>query len=213
MKRLGFAALCILLAAGFAGLGVWQVERRAWKHDLIAAVNARVHAPPRALRNDAPAYTRVRLRGTFRPGSETFVQAVTDLGPGWWVLTPLDTDSGTVLVNRGFAPERTHFRVAGPVTVTGLVRASEPGGAFLRSNDPAHDRWYSRDVAAIANARHLGTVAPVFVDADATANPGGLPVGGLTVIAFSDNHLIYALTWFALAGLSAFGAVMVLRRR
>jgi surfeit locus 1 family protein len=213
LKRWGFAALCIMLAAGFAALGVWQVERLAWKHALIAEVDARVHAAPRALRDGDPAYTHVRLHGTFLQGRETFVQAVTDLGPGWWVLAPLVTDGGTVLVNRGFAPERKPFRIAGPVTITGLVRTSEPGGAFLRSNDPAHDRWYSRDVAAIAAARKLGKVAPVFVDADATPNPGGYPVGGLTVIAFPDNHLIYALTWFALAGLSLFGASMVLRGR
>ncbi len=76
---------------------------------------------------------------------------------------------------------------------------SEPKGGFLRSNDPAADRWYSRDVAAISAARGLTDTAPYFIDADATANPGGLPVGGLTVIAFRNTHLVYALTWFALA--------------
>ena len=53
---------------------------------------------------------------------------------------------------------------------------------------------------------------PIFIDADATANPGGLPVGGLTVIAFRNSHLVYALTWFALAAGLAAGGVMALRR-
>ena len=91
-------------------------------------------------------------------------------------------------------------------------RATEPEGGFLRANDPAAGRWYSRDVAAIAKARRLGAVAPFFIDADAAPNPGGYPVGGLTVVAFRNNHLIYALTWFALAMLCAAAAVLVLRQ-
>lgn len=99
----------------------------------------------------------------------------------------------------------------GPVTVIGLLRISEPNGAFLRANDAAAGRWYSRDVEAIAAACGLAGAAPFFIDADATPNPGGSPVGGLTVVAFSNNHLIYALTWFGLVALSALGAVLVLR--
>ena len=102
---------------------------------------------------------------------------------------------------------------AGPVAVTGLLRMTEPGGAFLRSNDPAADRWFSRDVAAIAAAKGLADVAPYFIDADATPNPGGLPIGGLTVVAFRNSHLVYALTWYALAAMSAAAAWRVWRRR
>ena len=221
MKRRLLTALCLLLAAAFAGLGVWQVERRAWKLDLIARVEAGVDAAPRALPrrwSEDRVYTRVRTRGVFLHDRETLVQAVTDLGPGWWVLTPLRTATGIALVNRGFVPgerrdpaARRAGQVAGPVTVTGLLRASEPGGGFLRGNDAAADRWYSRDVAAIARARGLGTTAPFFIDADASPSPGGFPVGGLTVVKFRNNHLVYALTWFALAGLSLGGAALLLR--
>ena len=225
MKRRLFAGLCLLLAAGFASLGVWQVERRVWKLRLIARVEARVHAPPVPLPVPAQwggdlAYTRVRLSGTFQHGRETLVQAVTARGPGWWVITPLRTAKGFMLVNRGFVPtERRESRsriagqIVGPVSVSGLIRTTEPGGAFLRANDPAAHRWFSRDVAAIAQARGLRTVAPFFIDADATPNPGGLPVGGLTVVAFRNNHLLYGLTWFALAALSLTGAWLARRER
>jgi surfeit locus 1 family protein len=205
---------------------VWQIERRAWKLDLIARVDARLHAPAAALparadwtrvnaRDDA--YRHVRVAGEFLHGRETLVQAVTERGAGFWVLTPLRTTEGIVLVNRGFvSPERrdpaSRRGGQGPVTVSGLLRMSEPGGAFLRANDPAAGRWYSRDVAAIARARRLGEVAPFFIDADATLNPGGYPVGGLTVVAFPNNHLVYALTWFGLAALSAWGAALILRK-
>ena len=128
-------------------------------------------------------------------------------------MTPLETPGFTLLVNRGFVPRerrdpatRAAGNTAGPTTVTGLLRMTEPGGGFLRANDPAANRWYSRDVAAIAAARGLGRTAPYFVDADAAPNPGGLPVGGLTVVKFPDNHLVYALTWFALMLLALFFA-------
>ena len=123
-----------------------------------------------------------------------------------------------VLINRGFVPESrkdaaTRIAPTGPVTITGLLRASEPGGAFLRSNDPAANRWYSRDTQAIAAARNLPGAAPYFIDADAAPNPGGYPIGGLTVIAFRNNHLMYAITWFGLMLLSLGGTFLILRSK
>ena len=215
------------LFVGFVALGVWQIERLAWKTELIAQVDARVHAAPApapgptqwsSITRQNDQYRRVVLKGTYRHDRETLVQALTALGGGWWVLTPLQTQDGIILVNRGYVPDDRRDRATrqaalptGRVTVTGLMRDPEPGGGFLRSNDPAADRWFSRDVAAIARARQLGATAPFFIDADDTSNPGGYPVGGLTVISFHNNHLSYAVTWFALALLSVAGAVMVLR--
>jgi surfeit locus 1 family protein len=227
LRRALFVALASLAAIGFAALGVWQVERRAWKLDLIARVDARIHAPPSALPDARQwasldprdyEYRRVRVTGVFRHDREALVQALTERGAGAWVLTPLRTPAGTVLVNRGFVPQarrdpatRAAGQSAGPVTVTGLMRVSEPRGAFLRTNDPVAGRWFSRDVPAIARARALGPVAPFFIDADAAPNPGGYPVGGLTVVQFRNSHLVYALTWFALAALSGAAAVLALR--
>ena len=228
-RRGAFAAAALIAAIALAALGVWQLERRAWKHELVAAVDARIHAAPVAapgpegwerISAKADAYRRVTATGIFRHDRETLVQAVTDLGPGYWVLTPLETPGFTLLVNRGFVPKnrsdpRTRLagRGMGPNTVTGLLRVTEPEGAFLRSNDPAAGRWYSRDVAAIAKARGLRNAAPYFVDADAAPNPGGYPVGGLTVVRFADSHMIYALTWFALCALSLFFAWRLWRIR
>lgn len=226
-KRVALLLACCVMAALFAALGVWQVQRLSWKLDLIARVEARLQAAPvvaPATVSAADEYRRVRLEGRFLNDRETLVQAVTELGGGFWVLTPLATDSGaTVLVNRGFVPperrdpaSRAAGLIEGPVAVTGLLRLTEPGGGFLRANDPAGNRWFSRDVAAIAAARGLGgagtPVAAYFVDADATPVPGGFPVGGLTVVRFANNHLVYALTWFALAGMCLAAAVFLWRR-
>jgi surfeit locus 1 family protein len=225
MKRRLFVGVLVLLALGFAALGAWQVERLAWKLDLIARVDARLRAPPRPVdaldRFEAgDAYTRVTAKGVFLNDRETFVQAVTDQGPGWWVITPLRTSTGVILVNRGFVPpERRDPRTrrggdpTGPVSVAGLLRVSEPGGGFLRANDPGADRWFSRDTAAIGRRRGLSQVAGFFIDADATPNPGGYPVGGLTVVKFRNAHLVYALTWFGLAVLCLAGVKVVLGRK
>jgi len=219
----------LVLVAVFLALGTWQVRRLFWKLDLIARVEARIHAAPvPAPARDAwdgvnardDEYRRVTATGFFEHDRSVLVQAVTQLGAGFWVVTPLRLDDGSmILVNRGFVPagkrdpaaRMASEIAAGPVTVTGLLRITEPGGAFLRSNDPANGRWYSRDVAAIAAAEGLSDVAPYFIDADATPNPGGLPVGGLTVVAFRNSHLVYALTWYALAAMSAYGVYRVRR--
>lgn len=207
-------ALALAGVALLAGLGVWQVERRAWKLALIAQVErklsaAPVAAPMRAVTR-ADEYTRVTARGRWIAG-DTYTQAVTVLGPGYWVITPLRTERGTMLVNRGFVPAAMRGKVPAPAgdTVRGLLRLSEPGGGFLRRNDPAGDRWYSRDVAAIATARRVGRVASYFIDAE--ANGERWPRGGLTVVRFRNSHLVYALTWFALAGLVGYFAWRIAR--
>lgn len=208
--------IALLVAAGIVflvlmGLGVWQVQRLAWKTDLIARVDARVAAdpvpaPPPAewagLTAENAEYRRVSVGGEYRPDSDVLVQAVTERGAGFWVMTPLVTEDGwTVLVNRGFvAADRRDDRPLpqGPQAVTGLLRLSQPDGAFLRANDPDAGRWYSRDTQAIAATLGLPDVAPYFIDADRAGD--AQPIGGLTVIAFRNSHLTYALTWFAMAG-------------
>lgn len=240
-------AVCAALAfTGFVALGTWQVQRLHWKQALIARIEARVHAAPMpapgperwpGISAESDEYRRVRVAGTFLYELSSLVQASTALGSGYWVMTPLRVADGSiVLINRGFIPAGAAGRVrngaaqtvseagaaAGPgvSTVTGLLRISEPDGAFLRRNDPSADRWYSRDVQAIAVARGLSRVAPYFVDAGAEKKAAGGPalegafadpVGGLTVITFHNNHLIYVLTWYALALMVAGAGLWVVR--
>ena len=224
-------ALCF---ASFLALGIWQVQRLAWKQDLIARVSQRLAAAPAAppgpaawpsLSKSGDEYRRLALRGRFDHGRASLVQASTVLGGGYWVLTPLRVEpadgSGAywLLVNRGFVgagQRETYARPDGPQVLEGLLRLSEPGGSLLQKNVPAAGRWYSRDVAAIAAARGLeGPVAPYFADAWPEPADGAeqWPHPGLTVLQFSNNHRVYALTWFALAAMVAGAAVYLLRER
>ncbi len=209
-------------------LGIWQVERLSWKRDLIARVDQRVHAEPVS----APAraqwgsinraddeYLRVTAEGTLQNDKESFVYASTEIGPGYWVLTPLKLADGTsVMINRGLVASekrdpktRSEAQTSGPVKITGLLRLNEPGGTFIRSNVPEEDRWYSRDVMAMASKHGVLDIAPYFIDADATPNAGGWPKGGLTQVKFPNSHLSYAITWFVLAAMMIGLLVYVLR--
>jgi surfeit locus 1 family protein len=236
--RVLLAALALLLIVLFAGLGTWQVFRLQWKLDLIARVDRRVHAapvaPPAAARwagitAASDEYRRVAVSGGYLYDLTTPVLALTEQGSGYWLLTPLcATDGHIYIVNRGFIPAELGARTrytpqradaaagdpcanrADPVRITGLLRVSEKGGAFTRTNDPGANRWYVRDIPAIAAARGLppAVTAPFFIDAAAGQNPPASPdqpQGGLTVVSFHNTHLVYAFTWYAL-GLMVAGA-------
>jgi len=226
------ALLGVVLFTVFVALGTWQVHRLGWKRDLIARVDERVHAEPVpapgpdqwiGVTAQSAEYRHVRLQGKFQHDRQTLVWAATDLGSGYWVLTPLQQDNGAiVLVNRGFVPTEW-CGVKGQcapgssdeVTLTGLLRMSERSN-FIRHNEPARNSWYTRDVQAIASARGLSHVAPYFVDEDAApgtpaAGKPAWPQGGLTVIAFPNNHLSYLITWFVLAAMVLAAGVYVAR--
>lgn len=214
LRRALLPALALLLALGFAALSVWQWQRLGWKQALIARVErqqagAAQPAPPPpqwpAVARDSDEYRRVVVRGRFDARREILVLASTALGRGHWVLTPLRTDDGWWLwVNRGFVDDAhrdpsTRPLPAGEQQLSGRLRLSEPHGLLWMRNEPASGRWVSRDVAALSAAAGLGAAAPYFVDADAVGDAGAFPRGGLTVLAFSNHHAVYALTWLALA--------------
>lgn len=212
-----FAALAILIA-----LGTWQLQRRAWKQDLIDRIEARAFGaaatlPPEsewpAWSPQAQEYRRVRATGRFLYEHEIPVHGLMSGAQrgqpvqGYYLLTPLRlADGATVVVNRGFVPTELRDPVRRPdadppgeVTVTGLMRASETRGRFVPENDPRRNVWFVRNVDDIARAKGLSRVAPFVVDAEAGSNPGAWPKGGQTRLAIPNDHLQYALTWFGLA--------------
>ncbi len=234
------AVLVCLAFAGLVSLGNWQMQRLAWKEDLVARVTQRPASEPLDFRDrslddlgnprnfmDANEYRPILLTGEYRPEGEVLV--FTSLtrprgpagGPGYWVLTPFVTspDGRTVLVNRGFVPDGQQDAYAPPrdgtLTLEGLVRAPETGSWF--TPDPKLDEgiFFARDPSCIASAIGLaGTVDAFFVDLDAAGTPpSGLPQAGETRFSFPSNHLHYAITWYGLAvALLAVFAVFAWRR-
>jgi len=148
--------------------------------------------------------------GVFLHDKEIFVGATSEAGRnGYQVLTPLrEPDGRIVFVNRGFIPAELKERAkriagepAAPVHIEGLLRLPPDGRPnwFLPDNRPDMNYWFWVDLPAMAAADNLDRVAPFYIDADATANPGGWPKGGITAIALPNDHLQYAITWFSLA--------------
>lgn len=203
-------------------LGVWQLRRLEEKTVLLTKITSRVNQPP----IDIPAestwsglaiadleYAPAKASGTFMHEDEALVfepaaKGETGLATkGFAVLTPLKLDDGRlIIVDRGFVPEnlgpvekRAAAQTSGKVTISGKLRAPQRRGAFTPADAPTKGIWYTRDPAAIADAFRLGHVAPVYLEADATPNPGGWPKGGNTQISIPNRHLEYALTWFGLA--------------
>jgi len=221
-RSLLLPGLASLIALGILiGLGTWQLQRKAWKEGLIAQIEARAHGEPGAIvppsrwdqwRADQDEFRRVRLTGTFLHQFETPVYGLAPAqrgapAQGYYLMTPLRlADGAIVMINRGFVPTelrdpatRPESQPAGDVTVTGLVRAPEERNPFTPADDPARNTWFARDPQAIARARNLDRVAPFYVEADATPNPGGWPRGGQTRLELPNNHLQYAVTWFGIA--------------
>jgi|ERR1700674_104169 len=217
---LGFTALALAALAVLIGLGVWQLERLQWKEGLIAEIEARSTGAPITIaealaiarQGRDPDYYRVRVEGRFHHDKERylFAQSLADGTPGWHVITPLETTGGDmVLVDRGFVPDvlkeassRASGQVEGVVTVTGIVRSPEIQGSFVPDNEPEANRWFWRDLGAMARSMFPeGTVemAPFFFDAEKSDVPGGWPEGGQTRLELPNNHLQYAITWFLLA--------------
>jgi surfeit locus 1 family protein len=211
-------------AAGalLASLGFWQLHRLAWKEDLIAKIEARAKAPPQPL--PAPAqwsdlhpedyeYRHVAFDGRFENDKEALVFRPAGRGasgarePGYLVLTPLKLSSGAyVIVNRGFVPndrkepaKRLGGQIKGEAHVAGLMRRPESRNIFTPADEPANGVYFTRDPTAIAAHFELAQAAPFSIDADAEPARRGWPRGGATELAFPNNHLSYALTWFGLA--------------
>jgi surfeit locus 1 family protein len=111
-----------------------------------------------------------------------------------------------VLVDRGFVPlekkdaaTRAAGQIEGETTLAGVARAPQARGMFSNADDVAKNIWYTRDPKTMGEALKLTRVAPFYVEADATPNAGGFPIGGRTQVTIRNEHLQYAITWFGLA--------------
>jgi surfeit locus 1 family protein len=227
----GFGLFTLLMVALFAGLGVWQLQRRVEKHALIAALTERLAAAPDALPPAAqwstltPArdeFRRVRFAASYVPGPDAMVyssgSAVREdiSGPGTWAFLPARLPTGeTVVINAGFVQNTMQDRaqedravkplVSGaPVTLTGYLRFPESAGMLTPPENMARRLWFARDHLAMARVLGWGKegsqIAPFYIDLETPAPASGMPKPGPLEVHLKDDHMQYAITWFALAG-------------
>ncbi|MBV8824422.1 MAG: SURF1 family protein [Bradyrhizobiaceae bacterium] len=218
------------------GLGVWQLERKAWKEGLVDQITRRMNTAPvplpppdrwSSLDAAHDEFTRVTFPAVFENDREALVFAGASAfrpdtsGPGYWVFTPARlADGARVAVNRGFVSEANKdpaTRAAGlikdSVDIIGVLRWPERAGIFTPAGEPARNLWFARDQIAIAAAKGWGNVAPFYVEQEAPAPPGGLPQPGKITVNLPNNHLQYAITWFGLAVVLAAVFISFVRSR
>lgn len=213
-------AVALLGVAVLLGLGTWQVQRLQWKTALLAQVDERLAAEPASLPADMAgsavedwAWRAVETSGTFRHGASLFRRSqVHDGDVGVAVITPLERpDGATVLVRRGWLPEKAAFedpataRPSGRVTVRGHVRPAAEKGLFTPDNEPEANNWFWSDVPAMAAAiDRAGASLPIIVQESPhspamVAGDGQYPVPQRLAGDLPNNHLQYAITWYSLA--------------
>jgi len=235
-ERRGILEPTIFAIVGVAilvGLGIWQLDRKVWKENLIANLNTRLaqkpgDLPPREqwgdLKQQREEFARVGFPAEFLAGQQALVYSAGSAfrpdvkGPGYWVFAPARLAGGSlVIVDRGFVPldrkEAAAKAPAGSLDIVGIVRWPETRGLFTPADDVKENVWYLRDIKAMAAAHHWNNVAPFYVEMESPVPPGGLPKPGRLVVNLPDNHLQYAITWFGLAlGLFAVYVVFIVRR-
>ena len=194
------------------GLGVWQLERLAWKEGLIEMRESRMNAAPvtdiAKIKLPGDTFRRVSVTGTFLHDKEMYLVARSLRGNvGYHITTPLRlADGSIVMVNRGWVPSgrkeasaRAEGQVAGEVTITGIIRGDDRRGWFTPDNAPHDNTWFTVTSKEMAASSGLDNVRPWHVVADEAKNPGGFPIGGQRPPALPNNHLQYVITWFSLA--------------
>jgi len=199
------------------GLGIWQMERREWKRGILDRMAVNQAAAPisldELLKGDPlrHEYGRVKVAGTFVHDKEFYLAARSLKNKvGLQVVTPLRTDDGRiVLFDRGWIPQeakdparRAAGQVSGRVELTGVLRRNQERRQFAPENEPDRNIWFHVDVPlmrSMAGGKPDPKLDAFFLDADAAANPGGLPVGGQTRFDIPNDHLQYAITWFLIA--------------
>ena len=217
------ATMCALAGAAILwGFGMWQLDRKAWKENLIATLNSRLTVAPgdlpprdswRTLKESEAEFRRVTFPAEFLAGEEALVYTAGSplrpdvKGPGYWVFTPAQLAGGSiVLVNRGFIAidrkdpaTRAEGAPRGSVDIVGGIRWPEKRTSFTPPDDPKDNVWYLRDSDAIAASKKWLTAAPFYIDQESPIPAGGSPKPGKLEVRLPDNHLEYAITWFGLA--------------
>lgn len=238
----GFGIFTLVMVAVFVGLGVWQLQRRVEKHALIAALTERLAAAPGApplapqwgaLTPAVDEFRRVRFSATYASGPDAMVyssgSAVRDdiSGPGTWAFLPARLATGeTVVINTGFVQNTMQDRdqedravkplvTSAPVELTGYLRFPETAGMLTPAESVTKRLWFTRDHLAMAHALGWGEVAPFYIDLEAPSPANGIPKPGPLDVHLKDDHMQYAITWFALAGavVTAFAVWLRAQRR
>lgn len=198
------------------GLGTWQLQRFAWKSDLLARIAAVEAAPAVPLPAAPEPFAKVFVTGRFDHAREALLGLeVRSSTLGARLLTPLLREGDEpILVDRGWVPMRRDGPIARPEgeqQVIGFILSGETAGIFAATDDVAGRHFYTFDPAAIGTALGLPRVAPFGLVV--LGEGAGLPQPARLLPRPPNNHLGYVVTWYGVAAaLVAVFAVWARRR-
>ncbi len=202
MRRTLFLLIFSLAGLGvLLWLGTWQVQRLAWKHEILSEIDSRIAADPvplpQQVSEDEDKYLPVTVSGDMEPGEIHVLVSVKQVGAGYRIIQPFSTQDRTILVDRGFVPTtaKQTDRSTGPMEVTGNLHWPDEIDSYTPEADIDSNIWFARDVPNLAAA--LGA-EPILLIARSQTDPGVTPLP-VDTEGIPNDHLQYAITWFGLA--------------
>ncbi len=205
MRRYIFpVALGILGCAILVALGLWQVQRLAWKEALLAGIAARIDGPAGPLPATAgpeAKYTPVHVAGHTTGQEALVLSGEKGVGAGFQVIAAFQTRDGRrILLDRGYIPEaaKAETRPPVPLDLRGNLHWPEETDSYTLAPDLKANIWFARDVPKMAAA--LGTEPVLVVAAEAGGDAQGIRPMPISTAGIPNDHLGYAITWFSLAG-------------
>ena len=206
-KRMIFPLLLGLVGAAILmGLGMWQLQRLAWKEGVLAEIEARIQADPVALpaapNKDADQYLPVEVQGTFTGQGLDVLVSRKQQGAGYRVIAVMETAGRRVLIDRGFLPEELRGTPrpgpeAGLITVKGNLLWPDEVDGFTPPPDSRTGLWFARDLPAMAQT--LAAEPVLIVQWAATLEDTAVDPMPVDTTSIPNDHLGYAIQWFGLA--------------
>ena len=200
-----FQLFVIIFVTIFCALGTWQLYRLQWKLELISEITFGLDSSPIEYSNSIEKnYQRVSAKGKFNFDKQIYLYSLNDNGkPGYDVITPFRTNKNeNVLVNRGWIKKELkknpiiNKNIEDEQKIIGLLRKIYKPNIFKPDNDLKNNIWFSinlEDLKVTSGERFNEFV--IFLE----DNQAKTPIPRKISIDVPNNHLKYAITWYAIS--------------
>jgi len=204
MRFWGMVVFGVLGTAILLSLGMWQLQRLAWKQELLRAIESKILAPaveiPQTVLLDAHSLLPVRAEGRYKGDTVRVLVSQKIYGAGYRLITAFElVDGRTIMLDRGFTSVRLEMPSTpeGRGQVIGNLQWPQEIDSFTPENDLAANIWFARDVARLAD--HLKAEPVLLVLRDSSfETEAATPLPKMTA-NIPNDHMNYAITWFSLA--------------
>jgi surfeit locus 1 family protein len=237
-RRWFLATLLVVIGVGInIRLGIWQLDRLEKRRAFNARVLAQVNQPELDLQGAGleqdltnMEYRMVVVTGEYDPTYEVALRNQSWGNQiGVHLLTPLHITGSDqyILIDRGWVPDTDfiydgwgEYAEQGPVTVHGIIRASQSKPDYGRRADPTPapggvplKAWYFANVEQIAKQVPY-RLLPVYVQQAPEPAWTGLPHRTQPDLEITEGpHMSYAIQWFTFAAILGIGYPFFVRRQ